>query len=222
MPMLTLDDLITSARKSGPPAPTTTEIAGGSFVEDLRRMKRLDRLAKISSALKPMEKPLPKFKAEKAKRIAAYEQTSKDLSNWLPAITANRKSDALFLSTTQPGTQAPTFSSKSLARNFSSKNDLEQKMNAILSTEALSSPDNSLQGFTPEAARERQIDLQKLRSFLFFQQKKQKRAAKIKSKAYHRIKKKERESKAANEANQPETSQRALLKAEIARAKVGR
>lgn len=218
--MLTLDDLIAAARKPGPSTPAAFEVEGGSFVKTIHSDKKLDKIAKISSNLQPIQKPLPKFKSEKIKRIAAYEQVSKDLSKWLPAITSNRKAESLFLSTARPGACAPIPTSKSMFESFSPKSDLEQKMDSILSAETPNSLEDPLQGLTPDLARERQIDLQKLRSFLFFQQKKQKRSAKIKSKAYHRIKKKEREAKSAKEMSQSEPSQKALLKAEIARAKV--
>lgn len=228
--MLTLDDLISVARKSTVITPTNkTIIEGGALIKDILLEKRLKKISNLSSSFKPIEKPLPKCTSEKIQRIAAYKQVSKDISKWIPTITANRKADALPLSTRSNGDVTKTITSTEIISRFEPITEIEKKMASIIdmdlsvlttgsSTETVT---GSLSG-SLDAIKARQIELQKLRSFLFFQQQKNKRSSKIKSKAYHRILKKEKETKKAKqqllEGNT--NSKSSILKAEIARAKV--
>jgi len=79
---------------------------------------------------------------------------------------------------------------------------------------------------SPEEIKERRRELQRMRSLLFYQEQKMKKAAKIKSKAYHRILKKEKQRKQSElsleqlEELDPELAEKERMKLETERARV--
>ncbi|OUM62553.1 hypothetical protein PIROE2DRAFT_69489 [Piromyces sp. E2] len=89
-------------------------------------------------------------------------------------------------------------------------------------TEAYDESEYNLQ---PKAKQERRRELQRMRSLLFYQEQKMKKAAKIKSKAYHRILKKEKQRKQSElsleqlEELDPELAAQERMKLETERAR---
>jgi len=89
-----------------------------------------------------------------------------------------------------------TTTTNSIVSTFKPSNEFEKEMSEVLNktNEEKLKEDEELNmiELTPEEVRAKQIELARLRSLLFFQELKAKRKAKIKSKSYHKILRKEK------------------------------
>ena len=151
-------------------------------------------------------------------REVAYEQSSKDISKWGPIVRANREKDVLeFL---------PDIADLSRMHNLANvqiepKTDLEKDIHQALKTAGMSTEQDIMAGeqlamrkYTEEEAMKRHAELAKMRSLMFFQEIKDKRKAKIKSKRYRREHK-----KIKRRRWRVEDGVERRMKAEMARAK---
>src|SRR5271168_186899 len=100
----------------------------------------------------------------------------------------------------EPAKQAT--SAASLAGTFEPSNALEKNIDQLLRQSGLRDEkeitafeDLAMKKISIDEVRERQIELQKMRDLMFRQEQKAKRLAKIKSKSYRRLLKRERERK---------------------------
>ncbi|KAJ2559786.1 hypothetical protein EV175_000171 [Coemansia sp. RSA 1933] len=140
--------------------------------------------------------PVPKRLQDQMDRKVAYTQTKKDVSEWQPTVDANRNAEHLSFPMNAPGKVAPT--SGTLAQDSGPTNDMERQIQSVLEQSGMTDEQQrqyeelELKALTPEEVRNRQRELRLMRELMFRSEQKAKRMAKIKSKAYRRILKKDK------------------------------
>jgi len=155
--------------------------------------KKLIDLDKGTSAPKFVNKVV----SDRAERAVTYDATSKEVGRWQEFVTTNRHAPSLDMA----NDKRIVPSAHSLIKKFEPRTSLENEVQMILvksnthSDEAISKQEVDELGernLSTEEIKERQAELGKVKSLLFYQQLKQHRVNKIKSKSYHRIKKRQR------------------------------
>lgn len=175
----------------------------------------------------PLAAPLPKRLQDRTLRQAAREATVKEVSKWTHLVKKNREAETLRFPLNEVKDNTTT---ASLAGNFNPSTDLEKEIAMALQAsgadeaQLAKAEELEMNKITPEELLARKKELAKLRSLLFFQEAKLKKAAKIKSKAYRKIKKKEREAnkerlRSELESMDPDAAAEAAKKADIDRAR---
>ena len=146
--------------------------------------------------------PLAKRMQDKIDRVAAYGQTKETLKRWVDTVKHNREAEHLHFPLAN-APNAPVPASKKLvpmlAANSKPLNDFEASISGILKESNMDS-EKKIQEFEQLATRKlsiedvqrRTAELRKARELMYREELKAKRIKKIKSKSYHRIKKKER------------------------------
>ncbi|CAB4011002.1 U3 small nucleolar RNA-associated 14 homolog A-like [Paramuricea clavata] len=204
----------------------------GDLVGSLQTSSYHSKLKKSLESLQKMghivEVPLAKPAAERIQRVVAYEETSKDIGKWDATVQKNRRAQQLSfpLDAYKPAEMSTT----TLATTFKPRTPLEQEIANVLqnSSQMLEREDKelsleeeeALKNMSLEEALERRHELQKLRALQSYYEQKCRRMKKIKSKKYHRIKR--RAEKRANskqtfeqlQKENPELAQVELEKAE--------
>ncbi|KAH9849186.1 Utp14 protein-domain-containing protein [Lenzites betulinus] len=153
-------------------------------------------LASTSGKIKTLSAPLPQRTAEKLDREAAYEQTKEEVDKW--KATMQRIKEAEHLSFPLQVEPKSRTSNLELAAKFKPTTELESAVdkllksakmreNEIAETEAL-----KMNHLSVEEVAARRAELAKMRDLMYRAEAKAKRVAKIKSKTYRRLKKKER------------------------------
>ena len=158
-------------------------------------VKELTKLAKKKSLNVPLNKPA----ADQASRIANYEDVKARTSRkWGDIIRTHQTAD--HLSFPLPVIQSLDDESRVVPKK-STMNEMEQKIESLLSSsenrledtkELTVAEEKLLQSLSVEEAQERLHELQRTRALLSYQEAKMKREAKIKSKSFHRIRKREK------------------------------
>lgn len=110
-----------------------------------------------------------------------------------------------------------------MVTKFTPETSLEKEISCILDQEKPKNADDiNIEDhnncFSLENIKARQLELQKMRSFMFFQDQKLKRAARIKSKSYHRLRKKDKLKAMAKDES---SILKLKMQAEYERLKVG-
>ena len=133
----------------------------------------------------------------RAERVVAYNESSKDMGKWQDLVVTNRHASTLDIA--QDKRVLP--SARALVHKFEPRTDMENEIKMILmknnshSDEAIErseADELAARDLNPEEIKLRQAELGKVKSLLFYEQLKQHRVNKIKSKAYHRIKKRQK------------------------------
>ncbi|XP_031554380.1 U3 small nucleolar RNA-associated protein 14 homolog A-like [Actinia tenebrosa] len=168
-------------------------------------LQKEGQYGKLKKKLESMEKnaatldvPLPQLETNKIQRTIAFEETSKEVGKWQPIVKKNREAEHLSfpLNPYKP----PEITTKSLSVTFKPRTPLEQEIAAVLNgsshlmerknNELTEEEEQALLAMDLEEAKERRSELQRLRALQSYYEEKCRRAKKIKSKKYHRIKKK--------------------------------
>merc|ERR1712032_742040 len=128
-------------------------------------------------------------------RNQTYNGVVKDITKYQTKVKINREADVLDFT---KNIQVPSSSAKSLANNTKDMNDFEKDINDILVKEKyetdeqiLKKENEELMKVNPEELKKRYEEIKKIRFLLFQKEQNSKRKAKIKSKLYHKIKKKQ-------------------------------
>ncbi|XP_074603898.1 U3 small nucleolar RNA-associated protein 14 homolog A-like [Brevipalpus obovatus] len=187
------------------------------------------QLRKISHK-KIIDVPLETSQAREIQRKVLYEETGKEISKWDPVVDQMKQKPHIELPLEKPNlSDVPAFKK---TQDLRPKTDLERAVqkalgrseNVIKDNKALSEAEEKLlKAMSLEEARERHRQLQKMRVLQSYQESKLKRRAKIKSKKYHRLLKKDKikgELKEFEEAktNDPEKALEKLKQLEKMRA----
>lgn len=154
---------------------------------------------KASAGAGKLEAPLPKRQQDRLDRAAAFDKSKATLDRWVDTVKANRQ--APHLSFPLPD---PNASQSSQVREIKPQTDLESTIQNILLESGLSEPkaaEDKIQGFEElqtnklplEEIQARRAELRKARELLFREEIRSKRIKKIKSKAYRRVHRKQRE-----------------------------
>ena len=145
--------------------------------------------------------PIARTTERRAQRQLAYDETTKTVNEWDSTIDAERKTSSLNFGKRE----AEQTSTSQLASSFFADTPLERRVEQILQS-ASAHTDRAVKAREDEAlgddAEERRKELAKTRSLLFFAERKAKYHAKVKSKAYARLRRKrlKKRDEAAREA----------------------
>ncbi|CAG8523271.1 11690_t:CDS:2 [Funneliformis mosseae] len=175
----------------------------GSIQEETGFSKLKQKLVSLESGgnkgtyQEPLPAPLPTRIQDKLNRQAAYEETKKDITKWEPIVKQNREADHLKFPMNDQPSHNPT--NNVLAATFQPSTELEKKVDSILVESGVK--EKSLQQYeelqmsklSVEEVENRVKELRKMRELVFREEIKARRIAKIKSKAYRKIRKKEKE-----------------------------
>lgn len=152
----------------------------------------------IDQDAKAVATPLPKRIQQRNDRGAAYELAKKEVSKWSDTVQQNRQAEVLKFPMQQPdqiNDSALTFR----ADNHTPTTNLEKKVNDLLTQSALvddkkeaTFEEIAMAKMSPEEMRKRTNELRLMRELMFRDERRAKRLKKIKSKQYHKIKKRER------------------------------
>lgn len=208
------------------PIPDSAKPSLADLVAGLEDVKGLSELRKQVAQLEKHKRksgalpaPLPKRAQDRTERQAARELADKEVSKWTNIVKRNREAEHLSFPLNET---KDNLTSASLAANFKPATSLEMEIAQALAASGMDekslakAEELEANSITVEEIQARRAELAKLRSLLFFQEAKMKKAAKIKSKSYRKIKKKEREAAKLLEASHdPEAAE----KAEVERAR---
>ncbi|KAG2144709.1 Utp14 protein-domain-containing protein [Suillus bovinus] len=182
-------------------------------------------LTSTSNKTKTLSAPLPQRAQERLDREAAYEQTKEEVDKW--SATMKRIKQAEHLSFPLQAQPEGRVSNLELAAKFKPSNELESAVDNLLKSAQLRDQDIAgiealkMAHLSVEEVAARRAELRMMRELAFRADKKAKRIAKIKSKTYRRIRKKQRERLGGEEGNDDVDVEDAgaQLKAEVERAK---
>ncbi|TFY83338.1 hypothetical protein EWM64_g669 [Hericium alpestre] len=184
--MLDLDDLL---------APLASQSS------NMLSLKKSAKALTSSRTGMKLSAPLPMRTQDRLDREAAYEQTKQEVDKWKD--TMKRIQEAEHLSFPLQAQPAGKVSSLELAAKFKPTTELESSVDRLLKQAQLREEDMSkteelkMNHLSVEEVAARRAEVRKVRELMFRAEMKAKRVAKIKSKTYRRIKRKERERLAA-------------------------
>lgn len=185
------------------------------------------KAAKSMRKAQPLSAPLAKPIQDRVDRMAAYDTTKEQISKWQPAVKQLREASVLKFPLNEPSKGQAT--NNSLASSFKPTNELEVEIDTILKESGMQSEkqiaafeDLEMAKLSVEEVQKRRADLAIMRDLMFRQERKAKRQNKIKSKAYRRVHRKEREKLAAalQEAEGDEEEQNQKLEERRARERM--
>ncbi|SCU93916.1 LAMI_0E16050g1_1 [Lachancea mirantina] len=162
-------------------------------VDDPDALSRATLLKNKNTALAV---PLPQRIQKRHERKAAYEISKDEVNKWKDVVQVNRQAEHLSF----PMNSSVQHNEASMFVKSSDSPDgkLEQKVGELLKESNLADPlkESTFEGIatakiTPEEMKKRTAEVRLMRELMFREERKAKRIKKIKSKAYHRIKKKE-------------------------------
>ena len=141
--------------------------------------------------------PLPQRIQQRNERQAAYEISKNEVNRWSDVVKQNRRAEHLSfpLNPQVEHNEATVFTN---ATNKNTQSELQEKVNDVLEQSNMVDPekgstfeDLNTAKMTPEEMKKRTVEMRLMRELMFREERKARRIKKIKSKAYHRIKKKE-------------------------------
>ncbi|KAL6978382.1 hypothetical protein U1Q18_020050 [Sarracenia purpurea var. burkii] len=171
----------------------------------------------------PIQATLPKADREKLERKVTYEQSKKDITKWEPLVKRNREASTLYFDDDID----PGFSTVgAIASEFEPRSDFEKKIASLVNDNGVVDAHRNdgaklleLNKISVEDVKHHQNRLAKMRSLLFRHELKAKRIKKIKSKAFHRVLKKDRLKAVAVEMEMnPDAAKELAMKQEFKRA----
>lgn len=196
-------------------------LASSSALTTLKKSMKV--LTSTSNKTKTLSAPLPQRAQERLDREAAYEQTKEEVDKW--SATMKRIKQAEHLSFPLQSEPEGRVSNLELAAKFKPSNELESAVDNLLKSAQLRDQDIAgtealkMAHLSVEEVATRRAELRMMRELAFRADKKAKRIAKIKSKAYRRIRKKQKERLGDEEGDVDVEDAEARLKAEVERAR---
>ena len=180
--------------------PTITE---PSLKQSLKLLSKPDKLTGTSGVPGKLIAPLPQRQQDRIDRSIAYDKAKEALSRWTDTVKLNREADHLHFplpdteATSAPGGAGNRLVSTAASTPF---NPLEATISGILHESCLASEKQvaeyealKTKKLSIEEVQKRTAQLRMARELLYREEIKAKRIKKIKSKAYRRIHKRERE-----------------------------
>ncbi|KAF7971020.1 hypothetical protein HWV62_22209 [Athelia sp. TMB] len=193
---------------------------------NLQGLKKSAKVLASMSGPQTLSAPLPQRTQERVDREAAYEQTKEEVDKW--SGTMKRIQEAEHLSFPLQAQPVGKVSNLELAAKFKPTTDLESSIDKLLKSAKMRDEDIqqteslAMNHLSVAEVAARRAELRKMRELMFRAEVKAKRVSKIKSKAYRRIKKKEREKMAATlgeAGGMDEDDEDVRLKREVERAR---
>ncbi|KAF9426843.1 hypothetical protein BGZ76_002568 [Entomortierella beljakovae] len=162
-----------------------------------KNIQALERGTKKGKTVDTLDAPLPKIVQDRLNRQAAYDESKKEVTKWLPIVQKNRQAEHLAFPMNAP--PVDTASSASMASKFDASTAMEKEVQEVLieggmqEKKLMEFEELALNKMTTEEVEKRRADLRMMRDLMFREELRAKRISKIKSKLYRKIKKKERE-----------------------------
>ena len=176
------------------------EAGFGHYRNQIAPLLSGDTTSKPSSA-KILAPPLAQRQQNKLDRVAAYEQTKEELSKWQDTVKANREADNLSFPLNDLHTQIHKTEMSTVVKPRSA---LEKNIDSILQSSGLKSEaeitnfgDVELSKLTVAEVAAKRDQLAFMKELMYREQQKGRRINKIKSKSFHRIRRKEQQRKEA-------------------------
>ena len=202
-----------------PPTSTPSKSAPRAItIDDILATTDATSKALHDSALKTRKKstrsatesaPLPKRQQDRLNRSVATEKAKEQLDRWRDTVIQNRRAEFLSFPLKHTDEVDPIGKDKFIVDN-APQNELEEKIQKIMEESGLSAPDGKRgqaaeedailaaegleAGSLPvEEVMRRRAELRRTRDLLFREERRAKRISKIKSKAYRRVHRRERQ-----------------------------
>ncbi|SMN22013.1 similar to Saccharomyces cerevisiae YML093W UTP14 Subunit of U3-containing Small Subunit (SSU) processome complex involved in production of 18S rRNA and assembly of small ribosomal subunit [Maudiozyma saulgeensis] len=141
--------------------------------------------------------PLPQRIQQRNERKAAYEISKDEVSRWSDVVKQNRRAEHLSFPM-NPKVEHQEASVFTTSNSENTSTSLQDKVRDVLEQSNLVDPEKEATfedlhtaKMTPEEMKKRTVEMRLMRELMFREERKARRIKKIKSKAYHRIKKKE-------------------------------
>lgn len=156
----------------------------------------VEKAVLIKGKTEALDVPLPQRIQQRHDRKAAYEISKEQVGKWRDVVQQNRQAEHLSF----PMNPTPQHNDGSMFTRSekSPGTQLEKEVDLLLADSNLADPQKestfeeiATAKMSPEEMRKRTAELRLMRELMFREERKAKRIKKIKSKAYHRIKKKE-------------------------------
>lgn len=170
----------------------------------------------------PLAAPLPGRTQDRLDREAAYAQTKEEVDKWKATMKQIKEAEHLSFPLQPPETVG--VSTHELAAKFKPSTELESAVDKLLRTAGLRDQDIEktealkMNHLSVEEVAARRAELLRTRELMFRADAKAKRVARIKSKAFRRIRKKQRE-KLGEDLDEDADEEEEILRLETARAK---
>ncbi|KAF9575443.1 hypothetical protein EC968_003048 [Mortierella alpina] len=162
-----------------------------------KNIQALENGPKKGKTTETLSAPLPKIVQDRLNRQAAYDESKKEVSKWLPIVQKNRQAEHLAFPMNAPPMDSP--SSATLASKFDASTQMEKEVQSVLieggmqEKNLMEYEELALNKMSTEEVEKRRAELRMMRELMFRDEIRAKRVSKIKSKLYRKIKKKERE-----------------------------
>lgn len=179
------------------------------------------RMTELQSAPGP-PKHVDKVVSNRMERGLTYEKNSEEIGKWQDIVSKNKHAKSLDL--VEDKRLLP--SHRALVKSFEPTTSLEKDVQMVMlktgiaDEEAMQNNEyNALQGssMTLEEIKQKQAELAKFKALMFYEQMKNHRINKIKSKAYHRIRKRQKLKRAAEAAGSDEDDDNDATEEEVKR-----
>jgi U3 small nucleolar RNA-associated protein 14 len=160
-------------------------------------------LEKLSRSERRLHAEGTKESKARLERSVQYEDTKQLLSEWLPTVQTMRQADSVLFPLPEQIPKREKPSTSGSTASFTPQTELEKTIFGILEESGVTeaklqqAEDLATKRLSDEEIRARHQQLARLRSLFFYQEQKNKRQAKIKSKKYRKLLKK------AKEKNEP-------------------
>lgn len=154
----------------------------------------LDRqLQELADPSDKLRQPESRRKQEKALRQVNYQQVQQSMDRWLPVVKLNREKDHLNFTEKTSNNVRVNFFPVGVKNELTDRIEGELRRLQVASEKQLvAKEEQTLNTLPPEQAKQRMREMRRQRSLVFYEEMKRKRISKIKSKLYHRIKKRQR------------------------------
>ncbi|KAH8094740.1 Utp14-domain-containing protein [Cristinia sonorae] len=203
-------------------------LASTSASSDLQSLKKSAKILTSTSKTKTLSAPLPTRTQERLDREAAYEQTKEEVDKWNATMKRIKEAEHLSFPLQAPTTEKT--SSLQLAAKFKPTTEMESAVDKLMKAANLRGEKDIAQTetlkmnhLTVEEVAARRAELAQNRELMFRAEAKAKRIAKIKSKTYRRLRKKEKaklaEKLGEGDENPEDLDEEGRLKMEVQRAR---
>ena len=193
-------DLPTNLSSNSQPGMNMGEVSMDTLLGALRKTKGHSQLKrKLEELDNTHQTPvyIEKTTANRIERTLTYDNSKKDMGKWQDFVVSNRNAKTLDLAQDRPKVNTI----QSLVTNFEPTTDLEKEINMVLISSELGENDIEKReqeyleskDLDPVEIAQRQAELAKVKSLLFYEQMKRNRINKIKSKTFHRILKRKKQ-----------------------------
>ncbi|KAK8822672.1 hypothetical protein WA556_001566 [Blastocystis sp. ATCC 50177/Nand II] len=170
------------------------QLSASTEYNDLRQ-----KMNKIEKSKTKVSAALPKLQREKLERKVAYEDSKEKISIWNGIVVKNRKEEFARFEDAEP--ERIKLSSDAMTAKFQPSTDMEKEIDVILEQSEMKeksvrdkeSRDLEMNKLSVEDVKARNEELARMKTLLFYQEQKNKRINKIKSKKYHKIRKRAEE-----------------------------